>query len=376
MKHLLLVTTSFPVNHDGSEAAGSFVYDLASILSDKIKITVVAPGRLNNREEISASFSVVRFTAPNKPLSLLKIKNPLHWMDIIRTLKSGQEAVQKVVDQEPVDHILAFWVLPSGYWAQKASAKAGIPYSTWALGSDIWTLWRIPVVKRLLYKVLLASSINYADGVELRRSVNKISGRECFFLPSARRLEDVGGKVVAEEPPYRLTYLGRWHENKGIDILLDSLFLLNDSDWKLIQNVKIFGGGNLDSYVHEKAKILQKNGCPVQIGNYVDKNESIKLLMGSDYVMIPSRIESIPLIFSDSMRCRCPVVCTPAGDLENLVKEYNVGIVSSGFTPEYYCDSLKYIIRKRPSGYIDDMDEVSSIFCLDNISKSILNSIA
>lgn len=374
MKHLLVVTTSFPKTHDGSEAAGSFVYDLACVLSKRVRVTVVAPGDAKCREEISPYFDVHRFPAPRKPLSLLKIYHPLHWIDILKILFFGKKKVEEIVGQKSVDHILALWVLPSGFWAKKASEMAGIPYSTWALGSDIWTLGKIPVVKRVLRDVLLASSTNYADGFNLRESVEKISGRECSFLPSARKLDVPKYKVLPQGPPYRLTFLGRWHKNKGIDILLDALFLLNEFDWQLIREIRIFGGGPLSGYVNNKVKLLSEKGFPVHLGGFIDKKESIGVLNCSDYVMIPSRIESIPLIFSDSMKCKCPVVCSPAGDLKKFVLDYNVGVVSDGFSSQNFCVALQKIIRNKPDSYMKKINDVANLFCLEKISDGIINN--
>ena len=39
-----------------------------------------------------------------------------------------------------------------------------IPYSTWALGSDIWSFRNIPFVKDILKRVLKESQIGFADG--------------------------------------------------------------------------------------------------------------------------------------------------------------------------------------------------------------------
>ncbi|MBK8122824.1 MAG: hypothetical protein IPK54_04560 [Dokdonella sp.] len=41
---LVLVTTSFPIAGDGSEAAGSFVSDLVEEVAVKTPVRVVAPG--------------------------------------------------------------------------------------------------------------------------------------------------------------------------------------------------------------------------------------------------------------------------------------------------------------------------------------------
>ncbi len=47
---------------------------------------------------------------------------------------------------------------------------------------------------------------------------------------------------IALRAPYRLAFLGRWHPNKGTDLLLDALHQLRDEDWHRIEAVRIAGG--------------------------------------------------------------------------------------------------------------------------------------
>ena len=223
MKHIAIITTSFPERNPGSEAAGSFVEDFAEALSKQVRVTVIAPGLSRRKDEYRPNLTIRRFSVPRLPLSLLNPVNPAHWPLITRTLCSGQNAVQRLVVELKIDHILALWVLPSGYWARSMWKRYGIPYSAWALGSDIWTLGKIPLVKEMLKIVLRDSFSCFADGYILKKDVEKLSGRSCEFLASARRLPIVGEKNLSISPPYKLAYLGRWHHNKGTDILLDSL---------------------------------------------------------------------------------------------------------------------------------------------------------
>lgn len=184
MKQIIIITTSYPETLDGSEAAGSFVVDFTTTLSRKIKVTLIAPGLKVGIEEMHDHFVVHKFFAPRQPLSLLKPYNPLHWNAIFRTLANGKNAVQYIVENQKIDHILALWVILSGYWARTVGKCYNIPYSTWALGSDIWSLGKIPIVKTILRRVLRDSYINFADGFQLKNDVAWLSGRTCEFMPS------------------------------------------------------------------------------------------------------------------------------------------------------------------------------------------------
>ena len=362
--HILLISTSYPEQTPGSEAAGSFVEDFAEAVSEHINVTVVAPGLNNVSETYNANLTLRRFKVPYLPLSLLKPYNPAHWPLIIKTLNAGQREVQRLIDEEEIDYIMALWVLPSGYWARNTWKKHGIPYSVWALGSDIWNLGRIPLVKTLLKTVLRDSDVCFADGYILKKDVEKISGKPCEFLASTRRLPAVEEKSLSTAPPYKFAYLGRWHHNKGTDILLDSLHLLSDEDWAKIEEVRIFGGGPLEKIIKSGYAALKEAGRPVLLGGYLDKTQAVKLLLWADYLLISSRIESIPVVFSDAVQIGCPVITTPVGDLPHLIDRYKVGILSTEVSAKAFASAMCEALHKSPCLYINGLQDIKKQFNL------------
>ncbi len=377
MAHIVLITTSYPISNDGSEAAGSFVADFSKELSNHTKVTVIAPGNnTTDPESISNNITIVRFKVPKLPLSLLKPYNPMNWLSILKTLKSGARALEQVLEDTHIDHIFALWTLPSGYWARNIGyRKFKIPYSTWSLGSDIWSLGKIPIIRTILKNVLLASQSNFADGYLLRDTIQSITKRDCIFLPSTRAVNITSRKQLSTSPPFRLAYLGRWHANKGIDLLLDSLILLREEDWQHIKEIQICGGGPMNDIVRNSAKNLSNR--PITIRGYLDKAEATKLFEWADYVLIPSRIESIPVVFSDAMKCACPVVCMPVGDLPYLINKYNIGILANQVTAESFSKAISRILLEHPDSYSAKLDQVANVFRLeyivDNFMKIILS---
>ena len=326
MNHILVVTTSYPDKNEGAAAAGAFVQDFAQAMSTSAKVSVIAPAakkRISQEHQVQ----VRRFAVPRQPLSLLSPTNPAHWSAIISTLKAGDQAVQEACAETSITHIFALWALPSGYWAMRSGRKFGIPYSIWALGSDIWTLGKVPIVRQILRQVLRHAAHCYADGLALKTDVEHISGKPCAFLPSSRVLTDHRTKILRTHPPYRLAFLGRWHPNKGIDLLLHALKLLGDEDWRRIEAICIHGGGPLENL--RQASLLIQAGRPLTVGGYLNREEARDLLSWADYVLIPSRIESIPVIFSDAMQMQCPVIASPVGDLPKLIADHCCGITAT-----------------------------------------------
>jgi len=349
MRHLLVISTSFPDAGyaPGQEAAGMFVDDFVQELAHRVRVTAVVPGQGDSILSASPNLTIRRFAVPSLPLSLLKPTRPMDWGGIVRTMRAGDRAVVSAIQADPPDHILALWALPSGYWAQ----KRGLPYSVWALGSDIWGLGRVPGVRGVLRRVLRGAAHCLADGCQLAEEVRAISGRDCRFLPSSRRLPVIAGRRPAYNPPYKLAFLGRWHPNKGVDLLADSLSLLTDEDWRRIAGVRIFGGGPLAKMLKAAVESLREKGRPVKLGGYLKREEAADLLTWADYLLLPSRIESIPVIFSDALQAGRPLIATPVGDLPRLMADGGVGVLAEAVSATGYTRAVRRALAVSPDSF-------------------------
>lgn len=371
MRHLALVTTSYPGDTPGSEAAGSFVEDFARELAGHARITVLAAS-VRASTQCEGNLTVRRFRVPRLPLSLLSAANPADWPALLRTLRAGGAALDRLCRDDRPDHVFALWALPSGYWARSACRRHGIPYSVWALGSDIWSLGRLPVIRGVLKRVLAAASHRYADGLELASDVTAISGLGCDFLPSTRKLPPATDTGRRPRPPYRLAFLGRWHPNKGVDLLMDALARLDDSDWARIADVRIFGGGPLESRVREAANSLRSSGRPVAVGGYLDRQGASDLIGSADYLLLPSRIESIPVIFSDAIQLGTPLIATPVGDLPRLRERYEWGVLAESIDGASYGAAIRLALHTDPAWFEAGLARATSDFDLSAAALRVL----
>lgn len=374
MKHVLLVTTSFPGQVEGAEAAGSFVADFADALARNVRVTVLCPATVASTSYIH-NCCVIRFKVPCLPLSLLRISYPGHWPAIISTLIAGRHALHTVVTNEHVDHVLALWALPSGWWARTGRRTESPPYSIWSLGSDIWSLSHIPVIRHVLKRTLLGAKCLFADGKMLCDEVKEISGREVLFVPSSRKLPAIEKKHRWERDKVRLAFLGRWHHNKGIDILMDALDLLDDDDWLHIEQIRIYGGGPLFQNVSQRIDRLVAKGLPVVSGGYQDKAGAANLLAWTDYLIIPSRIESIPVIFSDAMQSECAVISTPVGDMPAIINKYECGLLADSASAAAIARTIRLGINTDPGGFKRGINTAASDFDINRAAAVIYQAI-
>jgi len=317
---LLVVTTSYPMSADGSEAAGAFVADFVSTMARHGPVRVVGPGCFEGPDPAETQLTW-RFSAGERPLSLLSPSRPWQWPLIVRTLASLRRQVLEANSDGRIGHVLGLWALPSGWAARNLARRYSIPYSVWALGSDIWSLGRYPMVRGLLGSVCREASLAFADGLQLAADAESLCGRRFDFMPSCRRLNGVRAVPIASQAPYRYLFLGRWHPNKGVDLLVDALERLSPSDWERIREVHVAGGGPLAPVVEAAIARLRAAGRPVRLDGYLDRQQASAALAAADRLLLPSRIESIPVVFSDALAYGLPIVAMPVGDLPVLLAE-------------------------------------------------------
>jgi glycosyltransferase involved in cell wall biosynthesis len=290
-------------------------------------------------------------------------------------LRDGGKTLQDLVEADRPDYVLALWALPSGHWARNVQKRHGIPYGIWALGSDIWGLGSIPVLRRYLGTVLAQAERRYADGLRLAREVEHLSGMSCDFLPSSRKLVAGEPTEPASSPPYKLAFLGRWHPNKGVDLLLEALQQLTAEDWSRIAEVRLHGGGPMEADVHRSVSELKQRGYPVSAGGYLDVEAAAKFIAWSDYLVLPSRVESIPVIFSDAAQMRRPLVATPVGDLPRLYEEHEFGVLADTVSARALAESLHKALRMPASRFREQLDAVTEEFDVARAAEKIVGRV-
>ncbi|MDX8395406.1 MAG: glycosyltransferase [Mariprofundaceae bacterium] len=362
MKHVVVVTSTFPHASKGNEASGAFAEEFVRELSQHVKVTVIAAGE-SDRIWKDNNLEVHYFAVPIFPISQLKVSRPSDWLYIYRSLQAGQKKLNGYLTENKVDHILALWAVPAGFWAMRTARKFNVPYSVWCLGSDILVLGRLPMVKQLIRKVLRGARNCFADGFGLAEEVMKLSGNHCSFLPTTRRLVAPVEKEMRSKGPYRLAYLGRWHPIKGTDILLDALTKADNSTfWSHIEQIKICGGGPLSDEVHSTCDALNVQEKPVKVLGYIDTDGVAELLNWADFLVLPSRSESIPVVFSECMQMKTPIIASPVGDLPKLINEYNVGVLMKDVSSEALLLAMQQALKSSPASFDKNIETAAKEF--------------
>lgn len=317
-----IITHNFPLKEDERKDAGGFILEIAKKLNEHVRVVVLAPSHQETIEIIDGVM-VQRF----KWLSAKKLGDLKLWkLQDIKLLwnffRQGLKSLDNFQQTNNLDVCISMWAIPGGFFAKQLYNRFKTPYVVWLLGSDFYVYGQLPIAKVILLGILKKASVLFADGMDLCRQVKQFANQECIFLPSVSGFKSVNAHSP-NKSKITLTFLGRMEQVKGPDIFLDALVILKDS----LSNYRInfIGDGRLLNKL--KAKSIQENLDDVITftGNIDDKDRLQEIIKSSNWVVIPSRSDSIPLVFSESMKSKTPVIASDLPDLKFLINKYNVG---------------------------------------------------
>ncbi len=368
-----VLTHNYPVAEGDRRNAGIFVYDLVQELAKKKKVVVLCSGAREEKNKIGKT-EVGWFGGEGAKLGDLRWWNPVDLFKILKLLWMGERALVKLSREGRLEVCVAMWAFPAGWWAYRLKKRCGVPYAVWALGSDIYVYAKKPVLGWMIKKILASADWLFADGIDLAREVEQISGKKCEFLPSSSQLNVKVSKFgvrVKKQKRITLAYLGRMERVKGPDVLLSAL--LNIKDGIANFDVHFMSGGSLLQELREKAR---KAGVASRVnfhGN-VSEKKKVSIIGRSDWAVIPSRSDSIPLVFSEAMKLGIPVIASALPDLKYLVGKYKVGFL---FEPGNVAELAK-IIQKLPeerekwAPFHKNTEKVAKMFSVGESVKELL----
>jgi glycosyltransferase involved in cell wall biosynthesis len=327
--NICIVTSSFPASPNDAVQA-PFVIDFIKGLKKRgHRVFVFTQDREVRKEPFLDGVHVEWFSWIGSRGPLVRL-NPLHPADFLRVaslLRNGRRSLVAFVKRHRIDACLALWLLPGGYFAHHAFRKAAIPYSVWALGSDVHRYGRSWLLFPMLERIVKDAAGVFADGFDLARKVEERFGRSCVFLATTRTLRGGALRPHPDAPgrrSCRFLFVGRLERVKGIDTLVESTAPLIAAGWAI--SLTVVGKGSLEGWIRRRVREQGIEDRVSLVGNVTD--ESLASLYGSsDCVVIPSRSESIPVVLSEALAFDRDLIVSDVGDMGTLAREYGVARV-------------------------------------------------
>ncbi len=376
--NIQIITSSYPAYpEDPSGAAGLFVRAFTLELQKQGHQVVIQP--VARKHEYTPDDGMVIEPLPwqggDRELASLNLYSPFNWFTVLIFFLKARQKVIQAHKQYKIDRTLCMWAVPSGLLGYFMSKSLNKPYDVWALGSDIWRIRKIPLLGRFLLKKIIGRADRVlADGLGLCREVQEISGRQCEFLPSSRVLPSPHGtdKPACNMGYTNLLFVGRYHPNKGPDLLLQAIQRLPQPIQAKL-HLKMYGLGTMKSTLVDFINAHQLDHC-VTIDDGICANALADELSRADFLIIPSRIESIPVIFSDALKMGTPVIATPVGDLQPLIAEHQCGVLADDCTSESLAKAIEKACSCVKEDFVEGTKKLSKRFQVSETVNKWLGS--
>ena len=321
------------------------------------RIVIVTP----QASDIS-DLDVRTFWSLNKATSLSHVstKGIRNKFILASVIAGGIYYIVRNFNKESVDRILCFWALPSSLISLPFQFATKIPMDTWLLGSDVWSIRNYPLGVRLLRLISKRSELLMADGLGLSKEALDLVGKSPRFLASARKVPKLELCDESGNIPY-LLYVGRLHPNKGIDLLVKAYIemLSHDSN---IPNLRIYGEGPLEAELREMVE-LSKTESTIQILGVLSAQDFPHVASRSRGFIVPSRIESIPLVLGQAAQFAERILVTNVGDMGDLVRRNNAGVVCEP-TCEALASAIENLLSISPENYQEGRRKLAKFLSL------------
>lgn len=178
---------------------------------------------------------------------------------------------------------------PRGAFSKKAMTQGGL------LKYLFWIFFQKPALRKVNW--FHATSISEQEDIRRLGFDQKI-----FLLPNGVNYVD----FKSESRSKNYIYLGRFHREKNLKLLLDAWGQFNRES----TNLFLYGEGHID-VINEVKEYIEKNRLKnVRILDPIYGNDKLKVLAESRALLFPSLSENFAISIAESLSVGTPVLCT------------------------------------------------------------------
>ena len=295
--NIAIFTHNYPINKNDRKDAGIFVHDFAEKLRQHHNVFIFYPNYGNN--EKFGNWSIF---------------NPLSPFKFFKSINYGLKESAKFVKKNKIDYVLSAWAIPSGIYALFTKLKYNIPYGVWYLGSDLNIYSKFPVLSTLMYVISKRANNLFANSFALVKIAKSKYGK-CVMLPASTNIakNQKTTELKLGKRKTNILYVGRLEKVKGPDLLVEASRKLDN---KFI--IRVIGDGTMRPQIDNLSDRVEFLG-------YLGINEMTSYMKSSDFLIIPSRNESLPLVILEAANYNLPVLASNVGDCKYVLRKYNLG---------------------------------------------------
>ena len=252
------------------------------------------------------------------PKVLRRWYGEFYWASIAGTARS-------LIRTHRAELIIGYWAYPDGEAAVRIGRLSRAPSCVIIGGSDVLLMTRQRSKQRRVQEVLKATDAVITVNDDLQDAVVRLGiradkvhvwrqGIDCGrFRPGSRLLARQRVGIPARESA--LLWVGRMHPVKGLDVLLESLALVQSRGVDC--HLYLVGDGPLRRELVSQAEALGITARVRFVGPKLH-DELPDWYRAADLTVLPSRSEGLPNVLRESLACGTPFVASNVGGISEI----------------------------------------------------------
>lgn len=137
-----------------------------------------------------------------------------------------------------------------------------------------------------------------------------------------------------------ILYLGRFHEEKNLKLLISAFDRLSGSSNLKNLRLVLVGEGNTGKQISNMVKERNLTKRVTFLPPVLD-SEVPEIICCADVFALTSVVEGFPLVILQALACGVPVVSTNVGDVHRVVKNYETGFLVNDFSDKTFAECLE-----------------------------------
>ena len=145
---------------------------------------------------------------------------------------------------------------------------------------------------------------------------------------------DEGQKVVGNKTfsrPFELCFVGRLETAKGVDLILEALASLEDSQRRKITSLHLVGAGSRRTAYQQR---VTAQGLPVTFHGYLSRTEVHDIYKRSHAILLPSASEGFPKVIAEAMNYGCVPIVSQVSAIGQYIVDGENGLLMEAVTAQ------------------------------------------
>lgn len=262
------------------------------------------------------------------------------------------KTIDRLWQESPFDIIHAHFIYPDGVVGARIARRYGVPLVI--TEHAFWHPWldQYPRVRKQAVAAAHSSAFHIAVSQSVHRSISRFTGENerLRVIPVGVDMEQFTPLPAGERPdPDSILFVGRIHETKGVDILLQAMRLLVDRNPAVCLSLI---GGSFYLQNNNREKRLKYLADELGLANNVrflgirSPDQVAEAMRRSSLLVLPSRRETLGAVLVEALACGIPVVATRCGGPEDVVTDI-VGKLVATDDPSALAEAMLAVLDQR-----------------------------